>query len=64
MSRSVFKSHADSVLCIFLNFHLPVMLSWKRDQTAQDPNTPVGDRREHMLWQRLGNVRYLDITHQ
>lgn len=53
MSWSVFKSHADSVLCIFLNFYLPVMLSWKWNQTAQDPNAPVGDRQQCVLWQGL-----------
>lgn len=72
MSRSVLKSHTDSVLCIFLNFYLPVMFSWKWDQTAQDPNTPVGERQEYVLWQGLSAmlvtifryVMYLDITYQ
>lgn len=53
MSRSVLKSHTSSVLCIFLNFHLPVMLSWKWDQTAQDCNTSVGERGKYVLRQGL-----------
>lgn len=70
MPRSVFKSHTNSVLCIFLSFHLPVMLPWEWDQTAQDPNAPVRDR--NMLWQELfamlfkmfNYVIYLDVTYQ
>lgn len=45
------------------------MLSWKWDQTTQDPNAPVGGRQEDMLCQELCNAIYSvqacnDITYQ